>query len=92
MAETIKEKLNNCMKVAGTATMAITAAAPTTSSIAVKSGFNRVLSAKATYVTNPGTNGPIYRTISTTTPGQVTFYAYGNQDSIDIDYEITGIV
>ena len=92
MAETIKEKLNNCMKVAGTATMVTTAAAPTTSSIAVNSGFNRVLSAKATYVTNPGTNGPIYRTISTTTLGQVTFYAYGNKDSIDIDYEITGIV
>lgn len=88
MAETNKCKLNNCILLTGTATMATTEDAPYTSSIAVKSGFNRVLSAVATYVTNPATNGPIYRTVS---GGTVTFYAYGDQDSIDIDYNIVGI-
>jgi len=92
VAETIKAKLNNCILVAGTATLAADATYEYLVSIEVKTGFNRVLSAVATYETAPSTNGPIYRTLSSTTPGLVTFYAYGNQASIDIDYQIIGIV
>ena len=88
MAETIKAKLNNCIMACGTATMAIASTAPYTSTIAVNSGFQRVLSAVATYTEDPEPNGAIYRTIS---GGTVTFVAYGNQDSIDIDYQIVGI-
>jgi len=88
MAETLKTKLPGCMLVTGTATMAVAAATPYTSTITVKTGMNRVLSAVATYTESPEPNAAIYRTIS---GGEVTFTAYGNQDSIDIDYQIIGI-
>ncbi len=100
MAETIKTKLSGCYLVAGQGSLECLTADPDVGTLVVQSGLNRVLAAFATYAEDPASAGEeahptpvcpaIYRAVSTTTPGQVTFTA-GNMDGVLIDYLILGI-